>query len=290
MPEVHDADIPPAAPGKRGASGRLLIRRPISRPLYLTIAVASVVLLFFAYTLFSMAKKAENPRDRTVPSWSQLAEGVGETLRANKRGEVMLVDDGLATAGRFATGFATAIALGIVIGIGMGCLAVVEAALLPAISFLARIPPTALLAIMFILFGLGLGYTTATIAIGVTPVLAQTVFSAVREDVPQSLIFKARTLGASQAEIVWDVIVPTVLPRMIDAARLQVGPALVFLIAAEYANAQEGFGYQIRIQARLTGMNIIMFYCLLLGIGGFVLDLLLRKTRQVVSPWYGVKQ
>ncbi|MEM6314652.1 MAG: ABC transporter permease subunit, partial [Planctomycetota bacterium] len=160
----------------------------------------------------------------------------------------------------------------------------------PAISFLARIPPTALLAIMFILFGLGLGYTTATIAIGVTPVLAQTVFAAVREDVPQSLIFKARTLGASQAEIVWDVIVPTVLPRMIDAARLQVGPALVFLIAAEYANAQEGFGYQIRIQARLTGMNIIMFYCLLLGIGGFVLDLLLRKTRQVVSPWYGVKQ
>ena len=169
----------------------------------------------------------------------------------------------------------------------MGCYTFVEAALLPPVAFLARVPPTALLSITFVLFGLDLNYYIATISIGVTPVLAQTVFAAVREDVPEQLLFKARTLGASQAEVIVSVILPAVLPRMIDAVRLQVGPALVFLIAAEYVNADVGFGYQLRVQQKIIGMNVMLIYATILGLFGFAVDALLRLTRRTLSPWYG---
>ena len=52
-------------------------------------------------------------------------------------------------------------------------------------------------------------------------------------EVPQELIDKSYTLGASNLEVVWCVIVRFILPKLLDAIRLQIGPAMVYLIAAE---------------------------------------------------------
>ena len=52
-------------------------------------------------------------------------------------------------------------------------------------------------------------------------------------DIPREQLIKAQTLGASTAQIASRIVLPQILPRLIDAVRLEIGPAWLFLIAAE---------------------------------------------------------
>ena len=46
-----------------------------------------------------------------------------------------------------------------------------------------------------------------------------------------------------------------VLPKLLEATRLMIGPAMVYLIAAEMLFGDVGFGYRIRIQSKLLNMG-----------------------------------
>ena len=104
-------------------------------------------------------------------------------------------------------------------------------------------------------------------------------------DVPRETLYKSYTLGASHTEVIWNVIVRAVLPRLIDGIRLQIGPAMVYLIAAEMVCADLGFGYRIRLQSRLLNMNVVYPYIALLAAFGFVMDFSLRRLQRFVCPW-----
>ena len=117
------------------------------------------------------------------------------------------------------------------------------------------------------------------IALGVMPTLAQSVFLAVKE-VPVELRYKGYTLGASHMEVIWNIISRQVLPKLIDAVRLQVGPAMVFLIAAEMVVGDVGFGYRIRLEFKKLNMNVVYPYLALLAIFGFGMDSVLNRMRR----------
>ncbi len=84
----------------------------------------------------------------------------------------------------------------------MGCFTPDRGLPLPAALALAKIPPTAALAVFFVLVGTGKNMYVAMIAFGVLPTLALTVYLAVKE-FPDELQYKAYTLGASHMEVIW---------------------------------------------------------------------------------------
>jgi NitT/TauT family transport system permease protein len=131
------------------------------------------------------------------------------------------------------------------------------------------------------------GFFVAIIAFGVVPALAQSVHQAVEKDVPDELIDKASTLGASEVEIICNVVYRQILPRILEAVRLQVGPAMVYLIAAEWVNTDVGFGYRLRAEARLVNMNVVYVYLIYLGLFGLIVDFALTWTRRKLCPWFG---
>jgi NitT/TauT family transport system permease protein len=169
----------------------------------------------------------------------------------------------------------------------MGSYSPVGAFFEPPLAFLAKIPPTAMLAVFFVLVGTTLKMYVTMIAFGTLPTLAQSVYQSARKDVPESLVFKAYTLGASHAELIWNVIYKQILPRLIDAVRLQIGPALVLLVAAEWMVAGEGFGYRLRLFYQRTDMTVVYVYLILLGLAGLVVDYALIWFRRWLCPWYG---
>ncbi|MEM1445336.1 MAG: ABC transporter permease subunit [Planctomycetota bacterium] len=249
--------------------------------------VLSIAVLAMGYTWLSHRQHAANPDDRTIPTWSQLAEGVQKTVTPQPiSGEVWLSRDVQATYSRLGLGLLTGAGLGVAIGLGMGCFAPLEALLLPPIAAIAKIPPTAMLAVFFVLVGTQTEFYVAMIAFGVTPILAQSLYRACRDDVPDELLQKAATLGASTPELVWNVVFKQVMPRLIEAVRLQIGPAMVFLIAAEYAAADAGFGYRLRIEARKVNFDVVYFYLALLAASGFLFDALLTQLRRRLCPWF----
>ncbi len=248
--------------------------------------VLSAVVMVLLYTGLSHWQHQRNPQDTTIPSWSQLADGVTKTIEVNPRdNERWLAVDGVATGKRFFLGLLASIALAFILGVLMGRYRAVEAFWVPPLSLLAKVPPTAALAVFFVMVGTDLKMYVTMIVFGVVPTMAQSIYLSVH-DIKEQTLHKALTLGASEGEIIWNVIVRQILPKFIDSIRLQIGPAMVYLIAAEMVCASEGFGYRIRIQFKKLDMDVVYPYLVLLAVFGFLMDFLLRQAQRRVSPWY----
>lgn len=266
-----------------------MIRQPISFRAHVILGVVSVFVLLAAYTWLSYRQHQKNAADTTIPNWSQLADGVARILKPQDRydGDSWLWTDAKATFTRHFTGLAVGVLAAVVIGLAMGCFTPLEALLLPPLSCFAKVPPTAMLAVFFVLVGTGMELYIAMIAFGVIPTLAQSVYQSARADVPEEMIYKAYTLGASHPELIWNVTFKQILPRIIEAVRLQVGPAMVYLIAAEYAVGEIGFGFRLRMQQRLSDMSTVYIYLAILAAVGFLMDYSLTWLRRLLCPWFG---
>jgi len=262
-----------------------MIRRPISQAKAILLASLSVAVLLLWYTWVSHRQHQVNPKDTTIPSWGQLADGVKKFTRLDRKKERWIVEDSIATGRRFIYGIGLGVACGFVLGMLMGCFATVEAFLQPPIALLAKVPQTAALAVYFVAFGTGMSMYVAMISLGIIPALAVTVYLAIK-DLPSEMLDKAYTLGASNFEVATEVVFRQVLPKFIDAVRLAIGPAIVFLIAAEMVVGDVGFGYRIRLQFKLTNMNVVYPYLVMLAFFGFALDYSLRYLQARLCPWY----
>lgn len=263
-----------------------MIRKPISRGARVALMLLSVAILAGGYTWLSYRQHQENPRDTTIPSWSQLGEGVSKAFRVDPREEHRwIVVDAAATGKRLALGMAFGVVGALLLGLLMGTFTAAEAFWTPPLSLLAQIPPTAALAVFFVMVGTDTEMYVTMIAFGVLPTLAQVVYLGVRA-VPDEELHKAYTLGASHFEVVFNVVLPRILPPVIDAVRLQFGPAMVYLIAAEMVCADVGFGYRIRLMFKLLNMNVVYPYLAALAAFGYIVDRLLRLLQRKACPWY----
>ena len=152
-------------------------------------------------------------------------------------------------------------------------------------TFLAKVVPTAAMAVFFVLVGTDIEMFVTMIVFGVLPPLALATHLSVQE-VPDELVHKAYTLGASHMEVIWGVVFPYILPKVIDLIRLSIGPAMVYLLAAEMLVSDEGFGYRIRLLSRRLDMMVVYPYLAILAVFGFSIDMALERLRRWLCPWY----
>ena len=140
--------------------------------------------------------------------------------------------------------------------------------------------------IYFAIVGTDQKMFTAMVALGIFFSMTQSIYQAVRQDVSDEAINKAYTLGASEMEIIYEVIWKQILPKIIDSVRLQIGPAMVFLLAAEMVVGSAGLGYQIRMQSRILNMSVVNVYLTVLAIVGLMAEWGLVTLRRKLCPWY----
>ena len=265
-----------------------MIRKPISTKAKISMGVLSVLVLVAAYSWMSHKQHVFNPKDTTIPNAQQFVEGWKKiTTPEEYTGEIWLLNDVKATLGRHIGGMLLGVAIALFVGMAMGVNSWAEAFFSWPVNFFAKIPPTAMMAVYFVLFGTEYKMFVAMIALGIFPTLAQTIYQSAKKDVDDDAINKAYTLGASHMEVIYNIIFMKILPRVIEAIRLQVGPALVFLIAAELLVSDVGFGYRLRIQSRLLNMNVVYLYLIILGMGFLLMDWGLRLKRRFLCPWFG---
>lgn len=272
-----------------------MIRTPISSRERILIGVISVVLLVVGYSILAQYQYSVNPDNTMVPTAKGFIEGFEKVFKSRGSGEDVswlnswFIKDSFATLFRLGISLAISIFVGVGLGLFMGCFARFEAFFNWPISFMSKITPTGALSVFFIIFGTDTSMFVAMIVFGITPALAISTMLAVKQ-MPEQYIHKGYTLGASTAEMIFTVSFRYALPNIIDAIRLAVGPAIIFLIAAESLCADSGFGYTIRQQAKLTNMNVVFIYLGVLACFGFLVDWLLKKIQLYLSPWYGDKR
>ena len=118
-----------------------MIRTPIGLRWYLALGILSIVVLLVAYSALAAAQKRKNPDDTTVPSWTQLKEGVVKSIEPHKRtGERWLVVDTKATGVRLLVGMLLGVGGAVLLGVLMGCFPLVEAIISPPPDHLCQNP------------------------------------------------------------------------------------------------------------------------------------------------------
>ena len=264
---------------------RLINRHP-ETALRVVLIALPFVLLFIAYAMGSQARLAENPSDKLMPSPAKIAETAQRLLtEPDRRSEKILFwHDTAASLIRLSLGVGISAALATAFGLLIGLLPHVRATLAGFVAVVSMIPPLAVLPILFIVFGLGELSKVVLIVVGILPFLIRDLSARVIE-IPREMIVKAETLGASTWVIAIRVALPQLLPRLIQAVRLSLGPAWLFLIAAEAIASEQGLGYRIFLVRRFLAMDVILTYVIWITLLAFVMDSILRSLSRKAFPW-----
>lgn len=251
------------------------------------LALIPFLLLAMVYGIASWQRHQDNPADKVLPKASQMVNAVERMAFTQdaRSGDYVLWRDTGASLKRLAIGLSIAALLGLLIGLNMGVFAGMNATGGPFVTFVSMIPPLAILPILFIALGVGEVSKVALIVIGVTPVIARDLAGFVAQ-IPREQHTKALTLGASQLGLVWRVLLPQVWPRLIEAVRLSLGAAWLFLIAAEAIASDDGLGYRIFLVRRYLAMDVIVPYVLWITLIGYTMDFGLRLLLRRAFPWY----
>jgi len=269
---------------------RAINRRP-GRPGRILLAALPFVILAAAYLLASDARLAVNPNDKLLPSLDRFAAAV-ERLAFQpdpRKGTYILWVDTAASLLRLGLGLSVATILGLAAGVAVGLLPTMRAAFAPFVAALSMVPPLAVLPILFILFGLGELAKVVLIVFGIAPFLIRDLSFAVAA-LPREQLIKAQTLGASTWQIVTRVVLPQVLPRLVSALRLSLGPAWLFLISSEAIAATEGLGYRIFLVRRYLAMDVILPYVAWITLLAFTLDYVLLALSRAAFRWLPEEQ
>ena len=266
---------------------RLVNRRPdaVSR---LMLPAVPFVIVGAWYLIASSARLSVNPDDKLLPALGTMGEAIWRVAFVPDRrtGQVALWSDTAASLRRLGAGLGISAAGSFVLAVAIGMLPLVRSLMGRIVEVVSLVPPLAVLPILLIAVGLGEASKVVLIVIGTAPFLVRDLAARV-EDLPREQMIKAQSLGASSWQMALRVVVPQVLPRLIDALRLSLGPAFLFLISAEAIASESGLGYRIFLVRRYFAMDIILPYVAWITLLAFGIDLGLRLLRRVLFPWAG---
>jgi ABC-type nitrate/sulfonate/bicarbonate transport system permease component len=212
------------------------------------------------------------PPDRVATSaWSLLLSG--ELIRH-------LVDSLRRIAVANLVAFVTAVPLGIL----MGRYRPFEDFMDGFLNIIRPIPPLAWIPLAILWFGLGEKSVVFITLISAFFALLINTIAGVRS-VDKSLPRAALTLGASQRDVIRDIIVPATLPHIFTGLRIALGVSWMSIVAAELIAASSGLGYMISYYREVLRSDLILVGMLSIGLIGFAMDRGLVWLEGRLLPW-----
>ena len=244
-------------------------------------------LLLAFYLGASHLRLADNPDDKILPSLAQMADAVQRlAFQPDPRSdEYVMLKDTTSSLTRLALGVGISAATGLLLGLNMGLFPGMGATLLAVVTFISIVPPLAILPILFISLGVDELAKVALIFLGIFPLITRDIYGTVAA-LPKEQITKALSLGANELQLAYRIVLPQVMPRLLETVRLSLGAAWLFLIAAEAIASTDGLGYRIFLVRRYLAMDVIIPYVLWITLLGYAIDWLLRLALRRLYPWY----
>jgi len=184
----------------------------------------------------------------------------------------------------FLYGFSAAVIIGVPLGIVMGWRVRVGYALDPLMTVFYASPLVALAPLVVVFFGVGVsGKAILIFLLSVFPFIFNAA-AGVRT-VDPLLVNVVRSLGGSERDLYLKIILPSVLPYVVAAARIAVGRALIGVLVAEFFAASEGIGYAVARFGDLFALDR-MFACIIVIMAiAVVLTQAIRFAERAAFPW-----
>ncbi len=243
------------------------------------LSVFSVLLLWFLISALHLVPALFLPSPQAV--WQKF-------LEVSQQGfmKATLWQHLAASISRVLFALLAAIAIGVPVGLWMGLNKYARAVLDPLVELLRPIPPLAYLPLLVIWFGIG---ETTKILLIFFSILAPVIISSTHGVISHQLNREraALSLGATQAQVFWKVILPTALPHILTGFRIGLGVGWSTLVAAELVAADRGIGFMVQSAAQFLITDTVILGIIVIAVVAVSFELFLRWLQQQLSPWYG---
>jgi taurine transport system permease protein len=187
---------------------------------------------------------------------------------------------------RILAGFFLGCLAGIPIGISMGLSKIVRGTMDPIIELYRPVPPLAFIPLIIVWMGIGDQGKIFLLFLAVFSIMVINARSGVRS-VTIEKIHAAYSLGANRWQVLFHVILVNALPEIFTGMRVAMGVAWGTLVAAEMVAATSGIGWMVLNSARFLRTDIVIMGIIVMGIIGYMFDLIMRSIEKKVIPWKG---
>jgi NitT/TauT family transport system permease protein len=271
-------------PAVRGVTlqdiARWLSRR-ITRDRIITLVLGciSIGALFMVWYLGTKYRFEFYIRFKNVPTPAEVFNQLSQVGLSNK----YLVNIAISVR-RILTGFFIAIAIGVPLGLLIGKYERVRDLFMPCVEILRPIPAIAWVPMSIMLWPNNEAAIVFITFIGAFfPILLNTIHGV--HSLDGVLIRAGRCLGANEAQLFWNVILPGSLPHIFTGLAVGMGVAWVSLIAAEMISGQFGVGYFTWEAYSLVDYPAIMLGMITIGVLGLACSGVIRMVGFFLMPW-----
>lgn len=255
------------------------LRRERRQRLERTIIIAGSAVVFLS--AWELAGRLSNPL-----FFAPVSEVIPELLNGLMDPRAELINGFLQTLGVLVPGFLLACVLGVGLGVLMGRSNLAFQMLEPFVTIFYNTPRVALIPILLLWLGVGdvLKITIVVLA-AIFPVSVNTM-AGVR-DVSAQLTEPARSMGASEGQLLWKVILPSALPFIMTGLKLGLGRALTTVIVAEFFVSVSGLGGILHASSSSYQMAKMLVPAVILAVMGIAIDALLTWFEKMALRRYG---
>ncbi|MGB7644760.1 MAG: taurine ABC transporter permease TauC [Pseudomonas fluorescens] len=191
-----------------------------------------------------------------------------------------------ASLSRIGLGLGFAVLTAVPVGIAIGANRIARGILDPLIEFYRPIPPLAYLPLIVIWCGIGELSKVLLIYLAIFAPIAIATATGVRTVDPAKLR-AAQSLGASRAQLIRHVILPSALPDILTGVRIGLGVGWSTLVAAELIAATSGLGFMVQSAAQFLVTDVVVLGILVIALIAFAMEMGLRALQRKWVPWHG---
>ncbi|MGN6590498.1 MAG: ABC transporter permease [Sphingomicrobium sp.] len=185
---------------------------------------------------------------------------------------------------RGGVGLLLAIGFGSVLGIAMAWWKPVNVVFGPLVEAFYPMPKSALIPVTVIWLGFGDGSKILLIFLGcMLPVIIGAYNGA--RSTEQVLVWSARSMGAHRLRMMWDVVIPSALPEILNGIRTALALAFILMVTSELIVAREGLGNLIGFLGANGSYAAMYAVVLTVAFMGFAADRVYLLAARRVLAW-----
>ena len=212
------------------------------------------------------------PLSKVVAAWIDLASD-GE-----------LAVNALSSLYRASAGLALAVVIGAALGIAMATSRAFDAVAGPLVELFYPMPKSALIPVTVLWLGFGDGSKILLIFLGCMLPVTLGAFNGARGS-ERVLVWSARSMGASRLRVLWDVVLPSAMPELLNGIRTAIALAFILLVSSELIEARKGLGSLIGYLGNSGSYEAMFAVVLTVALLGFIADRIYLLLARRMLRW-----
>ena len=238
---------------------------------------APVVVLLAAWEMFARS-------GAVTPFMLPALSAVAERIYDDALGGELAINIGV-TLYRALTGFAIAAVGGVVLGAAMARSAAARWFFDPIISVGFPMPKIAFLPIIILWLGLyDVSKITMVVLDAIFPVVTATIAGIA--SVEKELLWSARNMGATDRELLWQILLPAALPQIITGLQVALPIALIVVVVTEMQMGGYGLGGAMMGASRFANSRGVFAGIVEIAVVGYALVAAMAALRRRLLVWH----